>query len=263
MRILEYIEELERLGKTTFSLTQAQEKLQKSRNAIKSAIQHVSKNGKIVSPAKGFYVIVPPQYKKLGCIPAEQFIEPLMEYLKINYYVGLLSAAAYHGAAHQAVQTYQVITEKAYRSIRCGEVSIKFITKKNFDTTNIIRFHNAYTIVNVSSPEATAVDLLLYMRQSGGLNHIMTVLSELYEAIKSDELRKVSEKHKEYACKQRLGYLLELIPAPELAEVIKEDLAKAKRIYYIPLRNDLPCSKENTKNTTWNIIENFRVEGDL
>jgi len=44
-------------------------------------------------PYRGFYVIVSPEYRSLGCRPAEQFIPDLMEYLGEVYYAGLLSAA--------------------------------------------------------------------------------------------------------------------------------------------------------------------------
>ena len=54
------------------------------------------KKREIAMPYQGFYVIVPPGYRSLGCRPAEQFIPDLMNYLGEYYYVGLLSAAEYH-----------------------------------------------------------------------------------------------------------------------------------------------------------------------
>ena len=51
-------------------------------------------------PYKGFYTIVPPEYRTAGCIPPEQFIPDLMDYLGEAYYAGLLSVSEYHGAAH-------------------------------------------------------------------------------------------------------------------------------------------------------------------
>ena len=53
--------------------------------------------GEIGSPSRGFYVIVPSEYRRLGCLPADQFVPALMERRGIRYYVGLLSAAQYHG----------------------------------------------------------------------------------------------------------------------------------------------------------------------
>ena len=55
--------------------------------------------GLIASPARGFDVIVPPEYRSLGCLPAEQFIPALMAQKDRPFYAGLLSAAHYYGAA--------------------------------------------------------------------------------------------------------------------------------------------------------------------
>ena len=64
----------------------------KSRLALLSSIMHLVAKGELVSPAKGFYIIVTPEYKVLGCLPAEQFIPYLMEYWGYQYYAGLLIA---------------------------------------------------------------------------------------------------------------------------------------------------------------------------
>ena len=68
--------------------------------AARQALSRLAAKREIASPARGFYVVVPPEYRRLGCLPADQFIPSLMEHRKIPYYVALLSAAQYHGAAH-------------------------------------------------------------------------------------------------------------------------------------------------------------------
>ena len=60
-------------------------------------------------PFRGFHLIVPPEYRALGCLPADQFVPQLMEHLGLVYYAGLLSAASLHGAAHQAPMVFQTI----------------------------------------------------------------------------------------------------------------------------------------------------------
>ena len=52
-------------------------------------------------PFRGFHVIVQPEYRALGCLPADQFVPQLMEHLGLVVdYAGLLTAASLHGAAH-------------------------------------------------------------------------------------------------------------------------------------------------------------------
>lgn len=82
--------------------------------------------GRIV-PAPGFYVIVPPEYRSSGCLPADQLIPAVMERLGLPYYAGLLSAAQYHGAAHHRPQEFQVMLAKARRAIRCGQLRVAFM----------------------------------------------------------------------------------------------------------------------------------------
>src|SRR6516164_8998645 len=102
MNFSDYINDLLRYGKCSFSIPEARRTTGKSAKSIYSSIDHLVAKNEIVSPAKGFYVILPPEYQVLGCLPAEYFIPYLMEYWKCKYYACLLTAAKYHGASHQA-----------------------------------------------------------------------------------------------------------------------------------------------------------------
>ena len=50
--------------------------------------------------------------------------------LDLSYYAGLLSAAQFHGAAHQRPQEFQVFLAKNRRSIQCGTVRVAFLARK-------------------------------------------------------------------------------------------------------------------------------------
>ena len=71
-------------------------------------------------------MVVPLEYREAGCPPASWFIQPLMDFLDRPYYVGLLSAAAIHGAAHQQPMVFQVITDMVIKAARAGRVAIQF-----------------------------------------------------------------------------------------------------------------------------------------
>src|SRR5437868_6785249 len=96
-----------------------------------AAINRLEKKEVIVTPHRGFHIIVPPEFQRLGCLPPEQFIPDLMTHLQIPYYVGLLSAAQYYGASHQQAQTFQVIVPKNRNTIQCGQIRVEFIARKN------------------------------------------------------------------------------------------------------------------------------------
>jgi predicted transcriptional regulator of viral defense system len=263
MAFIDYIHDVIKNGKCTFSIEDAEKKLHKSRKAIRASIEHLLAKNELVSPAKGFYVIVPPEYQILGCIPAEFFIPYLMKYWNINYYACLLTAAKYHGATHQAVMAFQVMIENPRPPIICGKIKIKFIANKNLSQTPIQMITTRMSMLAVSTPEGTSMDLLNYPHQSAGLNHITTVLAELQESMAPNKLLVLAENSPILAWKQRLGFILEMLNAHELAKVLKVHLSKQKRVDYILLSPGAKVTKLAKKNTTWKIIENTKIESDI
>jgi hypothetical protein len=110
---------------------------------------------------RGFYVIIPPEYRKLECLPASQFIPQLMDYLGEDYYVGLLSAAQLHGAAHQQPQVFQVFVKTNRPQIKCGAVRVMFAAKHNVMHIPKEKINTPRGYLLISTKEATAFDLYL------------------------------------------------------------------------------------------------------
>ena len=108
-RAREVVADLSARGRYHFTSAELRSALGVSAAAARQALSRLAAKGAIASPARGFYVIVPPEYRRLGCLPAEQFVPALMELRKVPYYAALLSAAQYHGAAHHRPQAFQVI----------------------------------------------------------------------------------------------------------------------------------------------------------
>ena len=102
-RVRTIVDDLAAAGRYHFTAEEMRSALGVSGTASKLALGRLIKQRKVASPARGFYVIVPPEYRSLGCLPADQFIPALMEYRKLRYYAALLSAAQYHGAARPTV----------------------------------------------------------------------------------------------------------------------------------------------------------------
>jgi predicted transcriptional regulator of viral defense system len=221
LKARQYIEDLAATGRYHFLAKEAQKALGASAAAVKVTLSRLSKRGVIASPARGFYVIVPPEYRSLGCLPADQFIPALMKTLNLPYYAGLLTAAQYHGAAHQRPQQFQVFLEKRRLPIACGRVRVVFLIRKRLREVPVQSLNTPRGTLLVSSPEATALDLVGYQHQAGGLNQVATVLSELAEKIEPAELAAAAAAAP-VPWAQRLGYLLERVGAPEKAASLKE-----------------------------------------
>lgn len=155
------------------------------------------------------YVIVPPQFRSWGAPPPPWYIDNLMRHEGRPYYVDLLKAAELHGASHQAVMEFQVVTDKRLPKIRAGRSAIAFYYRKEMDDVAVgLVDHKTDTgNMKVSSPELTALDLLRYPHASGGVDHIATVLADLGERLDGRKLARLSAAF-ERSVVQRLGYLL-------------------------------------------------------
>ena len=184
----QYLENLAASSRYTFTTGEARTALGLSPPALKVALNRLARRRLIVSPVRGFHVIVPPEYRSLGSLPANQFVPALMTTLTLPYYAGLLTAAEYHGAAHQRPQEFQVLVEKARRRIECGNVRVGFFVRKNLRRVPTQTLNTPRGFIVVSTPEATAFDLVGYHHRAGGLSNVATVLSELAEKIDPERL---------------------------------------------------------------------------
>lgn len=261
MRATEYIDHLTAHGRYHFTTADAGQELSGSAPAVRAALRRLREKGAVAVPYRGFYVIVPPEYRILGCLPPDQFVPQLMGHLQEDYFVGLLSAAQYHGAAHHRPQQFQVVTAVNRPELRCGRIRVVFIARRNVRNVPVVSFNTARGVVRVSSPEATALDLVGYVRHCGGLDNVATVLSELAEVLDSEVLARVAAKTSSIPWAQRLGYLLDLIGAGEktgsLAKWIEESAVQVT-----PLSPSAPM-RGAPRDPRWQVAVNVTVEPDL
>lgn len=256
-----YIDELISKGRHFFTTKELKEGLGLSESAIWSSLSRLKKKGEIVSPAKGYYAIVPLEYRSLGSLPPEQFIHNFMKYLQIPYYVGLLSAAQRYGAAHHQPQVFQVLLPKPHRSIKVGRIKISFYMNKYLSDALKREFNTPRGVVILSSPETTAVDLVAYSSHCGGLGNVLTVLGELVEQMKIEQFKEVLLNVREYPTIQRLGYLFDLLGDDEFANAVEQCLG-SQFLTTVPLDTRNP-SKEGDINKRWRLIINVNLESDL
>lgn len=248
------------LGRSCFSFADLQNKVNSDPLALRAALRRLLKKGNIVMPLRGFYVIVPPEYRSLGCLPAEQFIPDLMSHLGEPYYAGLLSAAVYHGAAHHRPQVFQVVVNKPRRSILCGKLKVDFVVKKNVQEIPTQSRNTPAGVILLSTPEATAFDLVGYSKLCGGLDNVATILSELAEKLDAKKLVQMA-RESPISWSQRLGYLLNLVDAGGVSELLAKYVKERK-----PVRTPLLPSAEIKGARTdklWKVFVNTEVESEV
>lgn len=265
---IKYLDELRAKGRLSFTIDEVIRDLSVTKASALSAIYRLKKNNVLISPAKGLYIIVPPENRKFGSIPAEELTIILMNHLGIDYYVSLLSAASYYGSSHQKPNKFQLIASKQIKHpLTFGKVKLDVLYKKSLLNlpTQDKTYKSGY--LKVASPELVAIDLIRYMDKSGGLNHVATVLSEMIESLSEENILRLTKVISEKYLFQRLGYILEHIETIDEKRkarilLILEDYVKGGVKNYIYLAPEL-SNKGAKRNKKWKIFENTCIESDL
>ncbi len=196
----------------------------------------------------------------MGCLPADHFIPSLMEHLGEKYYAGLLSAAAYHGAAHQSPQVFQVVATRNRPEIICGKVRVQFVARNNVEKIPTSDFKTPRGYLKISTPAATAFDLAGYPHHAAGLDNVATILAELAECIDGKDLVVVAALSP-IAWAQRLGYLLDLVGAEEKTGKLADYIAREKPAP-TPLLPSQPFMGIGQLQR-WRILVNVKVEAEV
>jgi predicted transcriptional regulator of viral defense system len=183
-----------------------------------------------------------------------------MSRLDRPYYVGLLSAAAVHGAAHQRAQVFQVVTDVPMRPIRVARLRIEFHRSRNIADAPTTRIQTETGSMRVSTPEATALDLLRYPAACGYLSNVATVLIELAELLDPQRLAKLVARGRHPEA-QRLGYLLDRLGLERLAKPLATIVASWRQRPVL-LRPERPAGGLK-HDPRWCVIANEEVAPDL
>ncbi len=170
LRARNYIQDLAAKGRYHFTSSDAFEVIAGKPSAIRAQLRRLKEQGLIADPVRSFHVIIPPEYRRLGCLPAEQFVDQLMQVWGEPYYLGLLSAAERHGAAHQRPQATQVMVRRNRQPITCGQVRIEFIARGVMEKMPFAEYNTPRGVLRYSTPEVTALELVGYPGYAGGLN---------------------------------------------------------------------------------------------
>ncbi len=232
-----------------------------SYSGLCKGIRRLKDKNKVIEPVRGFLVLVPPAYQ-VGGPPPSYFIDQLMKYEKREYYVGLLSAAASYGAAHQAPQTFQVIISGPRRNIDLERGRIVYIKnsaefrpemfeKKKVKTGYYIR----------SNPAVTLADLVYYLRYSGGIYNVCNIAIRLHEQLEPEQMLEYALRAHGKATLQRIGYICFGLGLKELARPFKNFIA-SENPPPVPL-NPSRGRAGFERDKRFQIIENDSLDPDI
>ena len=229
-------------------------------DATMMALLRLRRKGWIFAPGKGFYVIIDSQHQGNGYLPVEWFIDEWVRFTGGEYYIGLMTAAMLHGAAHHKPEVTQVVRDRRVVNLHKGAYRIDFFYKQRIVASCWEQRKSPAGYFRVSTPEMTAYDLLRYPRACPSLDLAATILAELGERIEAERLARLVELNTESSILQRLGWLLDNTGWEDKTAPLAYRLQQHRRVWQ-PLRTDAPYTGQ--RNARWHILVNADIEGDV
>ena len=263
LTVTKYIKQLLSYEEYSFSLNELIRHINKSEASIKSELSRLIAKKEIINLRKGYYLIITPRYSSAQKLPVQLYSDKLFKYLGRYYYLALLTAAKFHGVGHQQVQRDYIITEKSkFNDISKNTIDIRFFTTSNWPEKNIQINKSDAGTYKVSSPALTIVDLIHHQTKLGGINRILTIIEELSEEIKEQDLVELLSWYPHKSTLQRLGFLFEGIGAnEEYQEKIFENLKATK--FFPVLLSPKSDEKPGAVDNRWKVDVNVKLESDL
>lgn len=263
MQLSDFIKKRLSLEEYSFSNDELYASSLKDKKGLKSDLAYAARKGDILPLRKGFYLIIPPRYSKQGKLPVQLYTEKLFKNLERPYYIGLYSAAKFHGASHQQIQRdYIITTTPRMLDIKKAAIDVRFFTTAHWPLRNISSKKADAGTFKISDPILTAVDLIHYQNKLGGLNRMLPVIEELIEEMTPSDLEKLLTWYSNKSTLQRFGYLLEELEAKNsLVEILFEYFKSVK--HYPVLLSPKSKQKAGAVDNGWKVDVNIKLESDI
>ena len=266
-----YLDELLSHGRAHFSREEALDVLGLNARSFVAAAGRLTKKQRLVSPRRGFYLILRPEDRVAGAPDPVRWIDPLMRYLNLDYRISLLRAAAFHGASHQAAMVFQVVVPKQMRAFNIGRHRLQFIYQAPaaFSKTNVpdwlAQMKSEAGYAQVAGVELTLLDCVRYFHKAAGISGVAQIAKDIGVKADPSKLAKVAVAY-ENATVRRLGYLLDRAGHARQARALEPFARKAKSMKSLdssvkPLIESL--AEVHEKNTKWMLVIDEPVEIDF
>ncbi len=224
--VAEFVDSLQKKGRYCFAKGEVAHHTGLKEPVLNLALWRLARKRRVVLVRRCFYVIVPLEYAATGVLPPEWFIADLMRHVKQPYYVGVLTAAALHGAGHQQPQEFHVVGPKAQRAVRMGGLRIRFFKKTAMRRSAVVEWKTPTGTMHVSDPAVTALDLMRYADEVGGIGAVYPMLCDLRGKMTAPMLAAAARWEPRLAYVQRLGCMLDRIEGERLTDTMQAWVCK-------------------------------------
>ena len=282
LTIRKWIQLLEEKGIYSFSMQELKEVFAHLKEkTILNTLGTLKKQGKLLPLWNGIYSIV--RFVDIGNATDNKaireegkpyfYIETLMQHLKREYYVALLSAVEVYLSPKEALQANEITVITSLPPLRDsfrGQGKIRYFVKKdikNLREIGVKRKTLPFSIeertLRVASLELTAVDLLLYEKEIGGIQKAVEVIQRIKNHLSWQEFPTEVIFSTPVSIFQRLGYVLSFIKEEELAERLKERvLSTGKKFRRTLLKTDVSEKGGEPFCPIWKIVVNISLQND-
>ena len=229
-------------------------------NQVSQRMAPLRKRAQIFSPARGLWVPIPAEYRTWEAPEPSLYIADMMRYLGIDYCVGWLSAAAFHGASHYAAQVFQVATNRQVRNRAFGRSQLQFFNRDYVGEITPARNNRMQGAARIAAPGTTLLMATSDIDVCGGLDNVANIVLEIAEENPNSMVEFTLDAHLfPNAAARRVGWLLDTFGdgAPAEAEEYCASLTGAPSL--------LSPSAERTGrlSSKWSLIINQEVDPDI
>lgn len=257
-RVAQLIEDRQGSGKLIVTLSELVAISQLSALAVRRQVERLSPHVVLLPGRPTTYLTVPSEDRVRGAPPVAAWLHDYLVTREPRYYVGLLSAAALHDSAAQAPLVTQVLVPAVRRPIEVGRTRIVFITKRarSLEATPLTAIAGMPAPLNVSSPEATALDLITYSHRIGGLGRALEVIQGLKPRLSVDGLNRAAAAGIPITVLQRAGYLFETLGWGQLAHALERALPARFPATALQTGGRLANDKPDNR---WAVVDNLHL----
>ena len=247
-------------GRGSLTVTEVADVLGVGEDQVRRRLHAPTQRSEWVQPTRGLWVPVPPEFRTWGAPPGIEIIDMMMRHRGIGYYVGWLSAAALHGAAHHAPQVFQVAVDRQIRDRTVGRTRFRF-AQRDVTAVPTITHPTRDGSARVSTVEATMLDVADDTIRAGGIHNAATVIVELAarEDFSVAELARLAPSYPA-AAGRRVGWILARFTDRDdlqpLQAAVRDLVPSASRL-------DPHSNISGPVDTDWMMSVNRAVEPDI
>ncbi|MDR0837392.1 MAG: type IV toxin-antitoxin system AbiEi family antitoxin [Propionibacteriaceae bacterium] len=247
-------------GLSAMTTAQVAELLDVPTDHVRVRLSAPVKRGEWVSPARGLWVPVRPEYRATGGPPGVELIDDLARHFAIPYYVGWLSAASRWGAAHHAPQVFQVAAGGRIANRTVGRVRFEFNRRERVGQVPTVPVRTYGGDVPFSTPAVTALDVATDIDLAGGLDNMANVVIDLVNEAGLTAGDVADSAHWfPVASVRRIGWIIETFTDLDNLEPLRQ-AAQPDSVAPSLLHPALP--RRGHTDPTWGLVINKEVEPD-